>query len=486
MLKQGLLIILLSSLLVSCSSPLPEQSPQWSTTTQQALQQMYRALQVDSAGGHDIHNPYFTQWLKVGYQKAKVMAQHVDSVAGYYFTLKYYAAGFHDGHVRLTYNGLLAVNWPGFTTRYQQGHFYVDAIGKTVNNIPVNAELVACNGSGIKSLFRKTVLLFNDNPDLIAAWSNQAWLLMFDFANPFSQRLQVCQFRYAGKTFTHPLIWQHLTPDQFKQLQNNFTTKPTLGKQVFGKHGIWISIPTLDPQTAADRQALQQLVLQAKMLRQYNPIVFDVRGNGGGNSWWALQLLTHLYGQPLMQWVVRKHDHQFELWRASQANIDVIHDSYLPKAQQNFGEQSVDYRQMQAVYHGMQQALTEDEPFYKLGDPLMRATLLGPEPKNPVHSQVYFLTDGHCASSCMDFADYMHWLPGITMIGQTTYADTFYTETRFITLEGSATLMFPMKIHVGRERGYNQPYQPRYIYQRDMRDTVALQKWVMALAHQAS
>ena len=96
-------------------------------------------------------------------------------------------------------------------------------------------------------------------------------------------------------------------------------------------------------------------------------------------------------------------------------------------------------------------------------------------------TRVYVLTDGTCASACLDAVDLWTAL-GAVPIGQETSADTLYMEVGEAKMpSGLASVGIPMKVYRGRARGSNVPITPRYAFTGDMRDTPALERWVTNL-----
>ena len=107
-----------------------------------------------------------------------------------------------------------------------------------------------------------------------------------------------------------------------------------------------------------------------------------------------------------------------------------------------------------------------------------------PPPGRPVKGRVFLLTDGSRASACLDFADMLLAMPATTHVGRPTHADSVYMESRHIDLpSGSAELGFAQKVYRGRPRGENLPYAPKpgHRYEADIRDTPALERWILAL-----
>jgi hypothetical protein len=93
-------------------------------------------------------------------------------------------------------------------------------------------------------------------------------------------------------------------------------------------------------------------------------------------------------------------------------------------------------------------------------------------------ARVFVLTDGGCASACLDAIDI--WKPlGAVLIGRETSADSQYMEIRREPLpSGVSTVAVPMKVYRARARGNNQPYVPTHVFKEDWSDQAAVEAWV--------
>jgi hypothetical protein len=95
---------------------------------------------------------------------------------------------------------------------------------------------------------------------------------------------------------------------------------------------------------------------------------------------------------------------------------------------------------------------------------------------------VVLLTDGYCASACLDFADWLLNLPGVLHVGRQTDADTVYMDVRNERLpSGLGAFTIAQKVYRDRARGHNEPYEPAHRYDGDLADTGAVQAWVRSL-----
>jgi hypothetical protein len=98
-----------------------------------------------------------------------------------------------------------------------------------------------------------------------------------------------------------------------------------------------------------------------------------------------------------------------------------------------------------------------------------------------VKGHVFVLTDGKCASACLDFVQGALRFPGVTHVGLPTSADTPYMELRSERLpSGIARLHFALKVYRNWPRAY-RPLLPVHRYSGDISDTAGVERWVLGL-----
>ena len=107
---------------------------------------------------------------------------------------------------------------------------------------------------------------------------------------------------------------------------------------------------------------------------------------------------------------------------------------------------------------------------------------LPPDYTSPFKGKVFFLTDMRCASACLDFADIVTQMPGVTHIGQPTSADTVYIDNVEMPLpSGDAGLSYSLKVYRHRLRGSNQWYTPKVIWPGGRMTDAAVARWIATL-----
>lgn len=463
----------------------------WSELAIQDLKKVQGLVEENHPGPLDNQNTWFSAWFKKGYSESLALAKRSDSYQGYYYSLKHFVNGFKDGH--LHYWTELSMNrseWPGFIVA-KRGELYivhfVSDLDKFGHLPPKNSQLVSCDGKGIRSLMETNIFPFSGNPDLESHWIEQTPMLFVDFHNPFVTRPRECTFKSNtdGKPETTTLSWKptiyseiepHVEKAGFGQRPVKFT------QDSFDKDNHWISIPTFGPEKE-DADYLAEITKGLNLLRDSKIIVFDVRGNGGGNSQWGHNIVGQLFGEDYKTYRESKRpDQSYVEWRASKGNLAYLQE-VVPALKERFGARSSIFR----VFESVATAMANKNESTLLKQPeLVESSNDQTSPRNvksPVSAQVYLLTDGHCGSACLDFADILLNMEGVIHIGLPTSADTVYMDIRREKLPSSiANLSFAMKVYRNRQRGNNQPYVPTFLWEGDIWDTPKLQTWISGLS----
>jgi hypothetical protein len=94
--------------------------------------------------------------------------------------------------------------------------------------------------------------------------------------------------------------------------------------------------------------------------------------------------------------------------------------------------------------------------------------------------RVILITDRHCASACLDFADLVRLVPGALHAGKTTSADAVYIDMGSVRMPSGNLLFMPLKVWRNRVRG-NEPLVPGVSFDCDMDDNDCVQRKTLAL-----
>jgi hypothetical protein len=469
----------------------PQPEVDWSVALKSDAQALHDVYLRDHPGTVDEENPAFRSWLWTGLRTAISRTPGANSYSAYWWALREYVAGFNDGHVFLEQKSgapALPLRWPGFLTREVAGKNVVFTRLESPATPASGAELLSCDGVGAADLAAKLVGRFRGRWNLASQHDLHSWRLFLDAANPYVRLPARCVFRQNGVERSFDLQWSSLTQQELDQRVKSISGGGTRIPEVraFGSQGLWISLPTFTSDTSSpsyrslegvvDRLRSNAAVTASKI------IVLDVRGNGGGSSAWGDQLAAALWGERNAE-AAKPRSHAVD-WRASPANAQAI---------EAFGAQSSGRARAWAghIAGGIKNAVSSGRLLWRetslLGGFL--GSLLGGRSSGGsidhktfrTRARIYILTDGGCASACLDAMDVWTRL-GAVPVGRETSADSLYMEIRRQDLPaGLSIVSVPMKVYRGRSRGTNQAYRPVHVFEGDMNDRAALERWIARL-----
>jgi hypothetical protein len=162
----------------------------------------------------------------------------------------------------------------------------------------------------------------------------------------------------------------------------------------------WIALPTfhfVNERAQTMRDLIQAIETDRDKLRDGRNVVIDVRGNEGGNSGWGNQLATALFGENLVKPITDSFDWTVD-WRASEGNIvSALEDA---RRGEKTGE-SDNVSERRTLAAQMREALNNRQPYLRKTNQV--SPMLANMGSSPFRGRVFLLTDGRCASACLDF-----------------------------------------------------------------------------------
>lgn len=472
----------ISGLLLLAGCTAVQAASPWADLAKADLDFVYQTVRADHPGMVDQDNPYFRTWAEQGYAQAVAELPKVNSLHDAQVLLRRYFAGFADGHMWLSYRYEKdAVRWAGMLVQ-RQGRRYVVSHSEEAA-VPAGAELLACDGRPVDSLIEEDLVpgAFN-NRQLDWLKSDLASRVLAVVEQDVHAEYARCSFSIQGARRDVALSWRDYAQFKFDTLLQ--ATQPQLSKDStiteIRPGTYWVRLPQFQPNDAQVAQ-LNEVAARMPSLRNAQLVVFDTRGNSGGNSVWGWRVLAGLVGGEYLQQQTRSEG--YAEWRASAGNLAYLRDGLLPRLTRQYGAGHKDLAQWESLQRRMQQAIEQGKPFVRQGEaPPGQAA--PPKPAAPVaplsRARIALVTQSGCASSCLDFADYALAIPGTVHLGETTGADTVYMDVRPLALpSGLGRFSMAQKVYRGRPRAHNAAYAPRIPYPGAIHDTAALQSWAI-------
>ena len=456
-------------------------SAHWRALTQMDVEAA-RKLLADNhpAVTPDAKDPIFPDLLKKTYAEARARAAKVTNYPGYVATMGAFANAMGDGHI---WSHPLyvpnVVQWAGIMTAKRGPNWVVTSSDKDIAGEDLaGARIVSCDGVAIDDFARDTLGRYQRVWGVEAMHVLAAPRLLVDEGNPFVKRPSACVVEKGGAQKTITLHWKTISRAAFLASIKGVTGKAGFGiRQVDA--GTWISLELLSVKAQAVIDAAKA---QQEQLRAAPYVVVDVRGNGGGDDDYARKLADILYGEDYTAAHIGKGGDDpacRPVWRASAENIKAVDaqakvfaESGETAGAKEYSEAVVAMKKAMAAHHALTGAPSCAPP---------ESTSVAADAPSLMHGRVFLLTDSVCFSSCINMADFFHRL-GATQVGQTTGADTHFSEVREITLpSGLSTFSTLQAIESDMPRAIG-PYAPDVPYDGDISDTAALEAWIAEIA----
>jgi hypothetical protein len=420
--------------------------------------------------------------------QADADAQKVTDFFGYQAALRRYTASFADAHLAAYLNIQAArVAWPQFLVRYQSGHYVV--VESSIPQVVVGTTVTTCDGRPIESFLGELAPPLgkatggeDGSQYLESIRDSVARTLFVDSKNPFYHRPLRCRIGASDID----LAWTQIGSEQFAKLNAPYDLlrDPVTAISSFGKNSARVRMATFFPDTPEEAQQFHAIIDAAPSLRDKDIVVFDVRGNGGGNYNWFVAFLETFYG-------VDYADHYaIARLKIRPVFIDPPDGGHkatsgtAPPAQHADPLDTPPDRPMDALLSGGYAARpgAGGTTVYAATRGSLPPAALKPAPPDPVHARVFVLTDYGCASACISFVDELKRFPGVQQVGRETGVDSRSgTPLPYALPSGNGNLMVPSLVREDRERGDNIPWRPDVRYDGDIADTAAVLAWIQTL-----
>lgn len=486
--KALFIVCFISSASFGVSPSEPTDVAPWADLAINDLKAIHSAIENIHPAPADAENDHasFMQWLEKGLATSSAMAREKPSFEGYRFALRRYLSGFQDSHLRVLSLQRPKVLWPGFLLTFDRGTFYISAPYDNSDTLPPNrAQVVSINHRSPKDLMRTNMFPFTPSSQkLESSWTKTAPFLLLDEGNPWAEKISSITCNVEGISRVYNLSWNSISRSELGPLIQKATYGPRPLRQIksFGKNGIWISIPSF-VSTKPNQAFLKELIQKLPLYRDKHPIVFDMRGNSGGNSTWTVKILRALYTDAYLASLNHIKNSDVEV-------RDRISDFLIQQIDKQIDSTSDPREKLELIQErqNLIDAKRRGETFcHRDADVNVLHKLKNHQngaisTKNPVKGPVYLLVDGRCFSSCLIFADSLLSIPNTVLIGGPTDADTQFSNPFMLPLpSGISTLLIPTMIRGNWARKDNEPYIPEYQFPGYMGDDQELEKWVLKL-----
>jgi hypothetical protein len=451
----------------------------WRGLTEIDVEAAYRLLKENHPGAAaEAGDPQFVSALEQAHATARTRAAQVTTYEGYVATLGGFAGALGDGHIAAQARFQpTRLQWAGIIAARRDGQWIAASVDpRLAPAVTTGARIVSCDDQPIEARAHEAIG-FRTDPTVDAMQVLQGAWVLFDDGNPFLKAPKSCLFETNGRQVAQVLNWTSVSR---AKLIGELWKRP-YGEAGFGVvksgEGYWIGVGSLTPQL---QPVIETAAAQAGAIRAAPFVVVDLRGDGGGDDNYARALAEAMYGGAQVANVLGPVDGGRcpSVYRASKGNIAAMarEAEDFEKAGDVTGadEYRSAVKAMRAAA-GAGRALTG-----RPACPLKRAAAARPA-SLLMKNKVFVLTDAVCFSSCLQAVEFFRDL-GAVHVGQTTGADTHFSEVRGEVLPSGLTTFTTLQAIMPDHPRRIGPYVPDVEYDGDIADTAALERWIAGLA----
>lgn len=474
--------------LFTLSAITQSQQTDWRKTYLSDIEATRETISANHPGMVDKQNPNFARTMELAHKEALTTASSVKDYNSYRIALTRFANRFQDEHLSVSFKEPFAeIKEAGIYPVYQNGSFIIQEIDErygSQSNQLRGAILKDCNGRSANKLFQERVLSWRGRDSIEADWYKLAPLLFVDYGLN-SSLPNTCRFLVNGRTIRLPLKWNPTTGQKIEERLKQFTSfeNRQLSLELHeGGDALWVNIPTFavneKEEVAAMHSLIESLKNELEQNKNWDLLIFDLRGNSGGSSVWGDQIARIVFGE---EWAkqVRNYlgDGVYTEWRVSEDNINAL-KGIVQQQEKRHGVDSDNAKFFRSFAESMTTALKNNQSFVT-NQVVSRQGVQAPKEVS-LPGKIVLLTGASCFSACLDFLDRMRLHPKVVQVGQPTGVDTVYMENWGKQLPSKlGQINYPMKVYRNRKRGNNEAYIPHVSYTGQLNDTTAIRSWIL-------
>jgi hypothetical protein len=465
----------LSPLLFCCT--LAHAATDWRAAAQQDMQFAIDTIERSHAGAVSGQREVLAA-LRVGARAGVVEAPNVVTEQDYKRAMVRLIDSFGDPHTGIDVR-LKTVAWTGLVLEHVGGDYRVAwSEPQWPHPLPPRgARVQSCDGVWIGAWLQTNVAPFiNHSAEYATSASEAAKRSMFESGLGWTPG--ACSFMLADGSRRHYQLPLRSVAEvgaaRMEQLdkQVHATGRP-VGLYPLAAGMQWVAMPDFDGR--ASGAAYEKLYAQLAAMKTPRWIVFDLRGNGGGDSTWGNRALQALYGKDDGARLDAVPTYAKRMV-ADQATVDVFRRfAGLPQFAAAKGELEAAIPKLEgAVQRGEKMAVLED------GTAEQATALAAQLRRRPGGPRIAAVIDRGCFSSCMNFVQQIRALSDTVLLGEPTLGYSPYGEiNQFKLPSGHGAISLPSAIYSSLQAP-REPFVPDLFYPGDMADEPALMQWVAA------
>jgi hypothetical protein len=418
-----------------------------------------------------------TTALQSGGRSGMIEAANVKTEQDYRRAMVRFIDGFGDPHTGIDLR-LKIQAWTGIVLDRVDGQYRVIWSESNWPQAlpPRDATVQSCDGVWIGTYLKTSVAPFIDHStEYPTTFSEAARQSMFDSGLGWTPRQ--CTFTLvngSSRQYDLPLraVADGIGDERITQVRKQYAAKGRpAGLYPLAAGMNWVAMPDFNGRLSA--AAYEKLYPQLAALKNSDWVVFDLRGNGGGDSTWGNRALQALYGKEYGERLGDTAAYS-KLMIADQATVD-LYQRYvgLPEFAASKGD-------FEDVLHKLETAHRGGEKMAQVegGTREQAAALAAQLRRRPGGPRVAAVIDRGCFSSCMNFVQQIGSMADTVLLGESTLGYSPYGEiNQFKLPSGNGKLHLPSAIYTAFQ-ATREPFVPDLPYPGNMADEPALMKWV--------
>ncbi len=415
--------------------------------------------------------------LESGARAGMLEAADAKTEQDYKRALVRFISGFGDPHTGIQLD-LTTKAWTGIVLDRIGGKFRV--VWSEPNwpqPLPPQGALVqSCDNVWIGTYLKSNVAPFsNHSLEYDTTFSDLARKSMFDVGLGWTPRQ--CVFQQADGTarqYELPLraVDDGIGAQRIDAVRKSYQAKARpVGLYRLAADKQWVGMPDFNGGISGD--AYTKLYPQLAALKKNGWIVFDLRGNGGGDSSWGNRALQALYGEAYGEQLGNTASYVKSVI-ADQATID-LYRRYAGLKQ--FAASKPEFERVIPI---LEASLAKRDGLARVDytskeDAIALAAKVRRRPGGP---RVAAVIDRGCFSSCMNFVQQISSMADTVLLGEPTVGYSPYGEIGQYKLpSGQGAIFVPSAIYTAFQ-ATREPFVPTVRYDGNMADDDKLMKWV--------
>jgi hypothetical protein len=466
----------------------PRTAAQWQALAKRDLEQAHAVIVAAHPGVIDSENPGFKVWLEGGYRQALSLVPRVVDYESMLSVVRYYTTGFRDNHLHYsddTRSNGYPIDVDGWRIADEDGKY---AVVQTLSHWPVplppvGSEFTGCDGRSAGAIIRQVAAPFVTRRTDDAAQAAQAGALWIRHLAGYE--LHHCHFRdQSGSNLDLPVTYRRLNTGQVLESTNRLS-QADVPHNSYARLGdvLWVRTVNfwLEPGTSQARDLdlmLKGLSRQARI----KTIVFDVRGNRGGDSDVGQRIFDAATGGLVFDRAdLARLPKTYAQWRVSD-ELAADAKEYVARELELYGKDSPQAATATQFLDSVVAAKAAGKTWFDEEDGyrLTREEIAKRHGRlRRFSGKIAIVTDDNCRSACLDFADLVHQVPGSIQLGETTGSDSVYIDIGRVTLPSGNHMILPLKVWRNRLRANDEAYTPDIPLHVNMKDDAAVQAAVI-------